>query len=80
MCPIFYKKTLCVQLNTCVVLRCFVIITNKSAKLTQNMPVLFVVMTTFLGAGYSTLRADTAYSVFRQFKDHNSGAGGFGRL
>jgi len=38
---------------------------NKSAKLTQNTPVVFVVnsmvMTTFLGAGYLTWRADTAY-------------------
>ena len=50
---------------------------NKSAKLTQNTPVVFVVnsmvMTTFWGAGYSTWRADTANSVFGQFKDHNSG-------
>jgi len=30
-----------------------------------------MVMTTFLGAGYSTWRADTAYSVFKQFKAHN---------
>jgi len=30
-------------------------------------------MTTFLGAGYSTWRADTANSVFGQFKGHNSG-------
>ena len=42
------------------------------------MPVLFVVnsmlMTTVLGAGYSTWRADTANSVvFGQFKGHNSG-------
>jgi len=44
------------------------------------MPVVFVVnskvMTTFLEAGYSTWRADTAYSVFRQFKGHNSGVPG----
>jgi len=57
---------------------------NKSAKLTQNMPVIFVVnlmVMTFLGAGYSTWKADTAYSVFEQFKGHNSGVpGGFGRL
>jgi len=57
---------------------------NKSAKLTQNTPVVFVVnsmvMTTFWGAGYSTWRADTAISVFGQFKGHNSGVGGFGRL
>jgi len=33
-------------------------------------------MTTFLGAGYSTWRADTAYSVFGQFKGHNSGVPG----
>ena len=50
---------------------------NKSAKLTQNTPIEFVVnsilMTTFLGAGYSTCRADTANSVFGQFKGHNSG-------
>jgi len=55
-----------------------------SAKLTQNMPVVFVVnsmvMTTFLGAGYSKWRADTTNSVFGQFKGHNSGVGGFGRL
>jgi len=30
-------------------------------------------MTSFLGAGYSTWRADTANSVFGQFKGHNSG-------
>jgi len=29
----------------------------------------------FLGARYSTWRADTAISVFRQFKGHNSGVG-----
>ena len=56
------------------------LIQNKNAKLTQNMPVVFVVnskvMTTFLEAGYSTWRADTAYSVFRQFKGHNSGVPG----
>jgi len=44
------------------------------------MPVVFVVnsmvMTTFLGAGYSTWRADTANSVFGQFKGHNSGVPG----
>jgi len=28
-------------------------------------------MTTFWGAGYSTWRADTANSVFGQFKGHN---------
>ena len=49
------------------------------------MPVILVVnsmvMTTFLGAGHSTSRADTANSVFVQFKSHNSGVpGGFGRL
>jgi len=59
-------------------------IKNKSAKLTQNTPIVFVVnsmvMTTFLGAGYSTWRADTANTVFGQFKSHNSGDGGFGRL
>jgi len=32
-------------------------------------------MTTFLGAEYSTWRADTANSVFEQFKGHNSGVG-----
>jgi len=50
---------------------------NKSAKLTLNTPIVFVVnsmvMTTFLGAGYSTWRANTANSVFGQFKGHNSG-------
>ena len=30
-----------------------------------------MVMTTFLGAGYSTWRADTANSVFGQFTGHN---------
>ena len=30
-------------------------------------------MITLLGAGYSTWRADTVNSVFRQFKGHNSG-------
>ena len=53
---------------------------NKSAKLTQKTPVKFVVnsmvMTTFLGAGYSTWRADTANSVFGQFMSHNSGVPG----
>jgi len=53
---------------------------NKSAKLTQNMPVVFVVysmeMTTFLGAGYLTWRADTANSIFGQFEGHNSGVPG----
>jgi len=40
-----------------------------------------MVMTTFLGAGYSTWRADTAHSVFGQFKGHNSGVHeGFGWL
>ena len=34
-----------------------------------------MVMKTFLGAGYSTWRADTANSVFGQFKGHNSGVG-----
>ena len=29
----------------------------------------------FLGAGYLTWRTDTAISVFRQFKCHNSGVG-----
>jgi len=33
-------------------------------------------MTTFLGAGNSTWRADTANLVFGQFKDHNSGVPG----
>ena len=41
---------------------------NKSAKLTQNTHIVFVVnsmvMTTFLGAGYLTWKADTANSVF----------------
>jgi len=59
-------------------------ILNESAKLTQNMPVVFVVnsmvMTTLLGAGYSTWKADTANSVLVQFKGHNSGVGGLGRL
>jgi len=32
-----------------------------------------MVMTTFFGAGYSTWRADTANSVFAQFKSYNSG-------
>jgi len=40
---------------------------NKSAKLTQNTPAVFVVnlmvMTTLLGSGYSTWKANTAYSV-----------------
>jgi len=53
------------------------LISNKSPKLTQNMPVIFVVnsmvMTTFLGAGYSAWRA---YSAFGQFKGHNSGVHG----
>jgi len=44
------------------------------------MPVVFVVnsmvMKTFLGAGYSTWRADTANSVFGQCKGHNSGVPG----
>jgi len=31
---------------------------------------------TFLGAGYSTWRADTANSVFGQFKGHNLGVPG----
>jgi len=57
---------------------------NKSAKLTQNTPGVFVVnsvvMTTFLGAGYSTWRADTTNSGFGQFKGHNSGEGEIGRL
>jgi len=35
-----------------------------------------MLMTTFLGAGYSTCRADTANSVFGQFKGHNSGVPG----
>jgi len=50
---------------------------NKSAKLTQNTPVVFVVnsmvMTTFFGSRIFDLRADTANSVFGQFKGHNSG-------
>jgi len=54
------------------------LILNKSAKLTQNTPVVFVVnsmvMTTFLGAGYSSWRADTANSVFGQFKGRNLGS------
>jgi len=33
-------------------------------------------MTAFLGAGYSTWRADTANSVFGQLKGHNSGVPG----
>ena len=53
---------------------------NKSAKLTQNTPDIFVVnsmvMTTFLGEGYSTWRADTTNSVFGQFKGHKSGVPG----
>jgi len=57
---------------------------NKSAKMTQNTPVVFVVksmvMTTFLGVRYSTWRADTAYSVFGQFNGHDLGVGKFGRL
>ena len=32
-----------------------------------------MVMTTLLGAGYSTWGADTANSVFGQFKGYNSG-------
>jgi len=40
-----------------------------------------MVMTTFLGAGYSTWRADTANSVVAQFKGHNSGVpGGIGQV
>jgi len=42
------------------------------------MPVVFVVnsmVMTFLGAGYSTWTADTANSVFGQFKGHYSGVG-----
>ena len=35
-----------------------------------------MVMTTFLEAGYSTWRADTATLVLGQFKDHNSGVPG----
>jgi len=31
---------------------------------------------TFLGAGYSTWRADTSNSVFGQLKGHNSGVPG----
>ena len=58
---------------------------NTCAKLTQNTPVVFVVnsilMTILLGAGYLTWKADTANSVFGQFKGHNSGVpGGFSRL
>jgi len=60
------------------------LITNKSAKLAQNTPVVFVVnlmvMTIFSGPGYSTWRADNANLVFGQFMGHNSGVGGFGRL
>jgi len=32
-----------------------------------------MVMTTLLGVGYSTSRADATNSVFGQFKGHNSG-------
>ena len=43
-----------------------------SAKLTQSTPFVFVVnsmvITTFLGVGYLTWRADTANSDFGQFK------------
>jgi len=40
-----------------------------------------MVLTTYLGTGNMTWRADTATSVFGQFKGHNSGVpGGFGRL
>jgi len=50
---------------------------KKSAKLAQNTPVVFVVnsmvMTTFLGSGYLTWRADTANSVFGPFKSHYLG-------
>jgi len=48
-------------------------------QLTQNTPVVFVVnsITTFLGAGYLTWRADTANSVFGQFKGHNSAVPGW---
>jgi len=49
---------------------------NKSAKLTQNTSVVFVVnsmIMAFLGAGYLTWRSDTANSVFGQFKCHNLG-------
>ena len=57
---------------------------NESAKLTQNTHAVFVVnsmvMATFFGAGYSTFRADTANSVFGQFKGHNSGVPGGGML
>jgi len=35
-----------------------------------------MVMTTFLGAGYSSWRADTANSVFGQLKGNNSGVPG----
>jgi len=35
-----------------------------------------MVMTTFLGAGYSTWRADTAFLIFGQFNGHNSGVPG----
>jgi len=48
-----------------------------SAKLTQNTPVVFVVnsmvMTTFFGSRIFDLRADTANSVFGQFKGQNLG-------
>jgi len=53
---------------------------NKSAKLTQNTTIMFVVnsmvMTTFLGPGYSTWTAYATNSVFGQFKGHNSGVPG----
>ena len=46
-----------------------------------NSMVMTMVMTTFSGAGYSTWRADTANSVFGQFKGHDSGVPvGFSRL
>ena len=55
---------------------------NKSAKLTQNTPVVFVVnsmvMTTVLGAGCSAWRADTANSDFGQFKGQERQGGFFG--
>jgi len=35
-----------------------------------------MLLTTFLGAGYSTRRADIANSVFGQFKGHDSGVPG----
>jgi len=69
--PLFY---ICLIIKRIVIIN---LISNKSAKLTQNMPVIFVVnsmvMTTYLGAGYSAWRV---YSAFGQFKGHNSGVHG----